>query len=178
LDFFETIKSNSYKNISLFLFFEENDTGNYDLYVNFSSQYPIYNDWAKIQIYLEKRNETEKYLEKIIFTEELIANNPECLELNEIVKRAKEYELKKDYENVVKLTELAINSCKETIARINVTKPVKTKDSFRFIVFFIISFSLFLIFGVIYYLFKLKSFKNKDYNLNNNYSVYISDKKI
>ena len=86
--FISTLTSNTKQNILMTVFFNNDSLiGNYEIYVNATSKSPSYSDWAKISISLQELNVTalKKFL---IYTEELIVGNPQCLELQELVNEA------------------------------------------------------------------------------------------
>ncbi|MEM4330506.1 MAG: hypothetical protein QW273_00665 [Candidatus Pacearchaeota archaeon] len=122
---FGLIKVNESEEVLLDLFGDFSKEGTYEIVINASVKEPVYSAWERIQITL---NERDKILEKIIFAEELIAENPECLELKEIVDRARKlYEEGKLKESLI-VTESAIKSCKESVTQLSVL-PRKKRDN-------------------------------------------------
>ena len=88
---------------------------------------------ASSKLYIElldkqKENKTE-VKDKIVFLADLFKNNPECLELNELLNQAQEAADKGQFEKAKSLTESAINSCRELLSfkgkQIVLEKPKK-----------------------------------------------------
>ncbi len=112
----ESLKPDTKENLVLTALFNTNDTGNYEILINATSESPKYTDWAKIYINLEETNGSD-VKELLIFTEELIASNPECIEITEILNEAKKYLENGDMVNAKEKTEQAINACRESISQ-------------------------------------------------------------
>ncbi len=102
-----------------------------------------------------KRKANESEAEQIlIFTEKLIADNPECLELTELINRAKEAFATGDFSTSLSLAEEAISACEYVIesgeqVRFGVDGFVKDN-------FYYISFATLVIFfvGFVFYIYK------------------------
>lgn len=62
--------------------------------------------------------------EKIVFVKDLFKENPECLELNEVVSRAEKALNDKKYDEAASLIETAINKCKDLITSKSEEKPM------------------------------------------------------
>ena len=83
------------------------------IYANATS--PKISDWADFSIEIKEINESDAG-KQIIFTEKLISENPECLELKEIVNEAKKYFEEGDYENSLAKANEAVEACKLAIS--------------------------------------------------------------
>ena len=84
----------------------------YEITVNATVKNPVYKDWGKMYLTM---TEGDRIKEKVIFVEEFIVENPECIELKELINEAK-----KDYENgefasAVKKADEALDACKNSI---------------------------------------------------------------
>lgn len=101
-------------NTTLRVRMDSNELGTYDITVNATSQTPYYSDWGKIIVTLQEGDTTLD--EKIIFTEELIADNPDCVEITELVDEAKKYYSEGNVDLAQEKIEEAINGCRNVIA--------------------------------------------------------------
>jgi len=162
-DFFDSLKSGQEENLTLDIFFNENKTGKYEVLIQASSKSPKYTDWEKIYINSQKINDSTVQ-ELIIFTEEFIAGNPQCIEIVEIVNDAEEYFENGDYVNAKLKTEQALNACKDAISQVSVPKQ-RTK-SFMISLYLILSVIIALIIGLIYYFIKKRKFQQVNLKQN------------
>ncbi|MDP3027588.1 MAG: hypothetical protein Q8N63_07830 [Nanoarchaeota archaeon] len=156
-NYFESLEKGKTENLTLTVFFETNKTGDYEILVNATSKSPKYTDWAKIYIDLQSVNESE-IRELLIFTEEFIAENPECIEITEIVNEARNYFKKGDIVNAKERAEQAISKCKEAIsqpglASLKLKSPLTTNE------YLIIATLSSMIIGISYYFIKRRRFK-------------------
>lgn len=124
---------------------------------------PKFSDWGDFFIELKKTNESEAE-QILIFTEKMVADNPECLELKELINQAKvAFELG-EYSNSLRLAEEATTACEEAIsANEQIRYPVSgfVKDNFYYI-----SFTTLVIFivGFIFYIYKRVRFNKSKMN--------------
>ena len=113
-------------------------------------------DWARIYLNVLELNlsQMEKYL---LFTEEYIVENPECIELREVIEEAKEYAEKGEYANARAKAEQAINACKDFISQVSLPKirPLKGYGLNEYLVITTV-FAFFL--GLMYYYIKRRRF--------------------
>ncbi len=154
------------ENLTLTVFFDKNESGDYEILLNATSKSPVYNDWAKIYINIRETNDSEKAKELILFTEELIAENPECIEINEILYEAKKYFERKDFSNAILKAEEAISACKKSISQISLAsfKP----DIKLLLNQYLIIATLFSIFiGVFYYFIKRRGLNRLYIDISN-----------
>jgi len=114
---------------------------------------PKFKDWGDFFIDLRKTNESEVE-EMLIFTEKIIADNPECLELTEIFRRAQEaFEAGNEVE-AMKLAQEVSEACEDAIMA---NEQIKYKvEGFVQRSFYYISFITLMIFviGFIFYVYK------------------------
>jgi len=148
---FDSLKPGEEKNLTLSIFFDTEKLGDYEVLVNVESKSPSYKDWGKIHINLQAINESQTR-ELILFTQEFLAQNPECIEIKEIISDASEYFEKGDYENSRIKTKEAITACEETISQTSVPR-LNLKD-FSLSVYFGLGILIAFIFGIIYYFYK------------------------
>ncbi|RMD46049.1 hypothetical protein D6829_00565 [Candidatus Pacearchaeota archaeon] len=113
---------------------------------------PKFSDFADFFIELQKTNESE-ISQILIFTEKLVAENPECIELTENLREAKELFKKGFFEESKKKAGEIIQACEDAIsANEQIRYPVSfAKDSFYTISF--VTLAIFFI-GFIFYVYK------------------------
>ena len=150
-DKIRTLNPGKEEDLTLTVSFEdaENKAGDYEVLINLSSSSPKYSDWGKIYINLQRINET-RVREILIFTEDFVAQNPECIEIKEIVKEAEGFFQQGDYLNARTKTEEALDACKNSISQVSL--PRKTNRYFYIIFYFVLVSVLALALGIIYYL--------------------------
>ncbi len=113
-NYFEELKPGESRNVTLTILNNFDSFGTYEVNLNATSQSPKYEDWAKIQILFEKGNEV---LERMIFAEEFIAENPECLEIREAVDIARKLYQEGKVEESLEMINQAIQSCKDAVGQ-------------------------------------------------------------
>ncbi len=91
---------------------DTDDLGTFEITINASVTSPKYHDWGKIYLTIQ---EGDKIQEKLLFIEEFIVENPECLELKELIEEAKQYAREGNTEMANQKAEEAINACREAI---------------------------------------------------------------
>jgi len=158
--YFSSIDRGEIKNTSLIIESNTNETGSFEITINATADDPEYEDWGKIYLKVIEEKQSE-ILEEIIFTEEYIASNPECLEINELVERARKYYEKGEYEEARNQTEKALNACKETVSNPSLPrKSTKKQTKYPSFYLWIVTISLF-VGGIIYYSYMRMRFKKK-----------------
>lgn len=149
---FSSLAPKKYENITLKLFFDGNKSGDYEILINATSNDPLYSDWGKVYINFQKSNDTD--LKKfLLFTEEFIVQNPNCLELTEMLKEANELYNTQDYGNARAKAEAVVNKCKEYVEQASLPKlkfPIEFNISEVVIILSVLAFFL----GIGYYFFK------------------------
>jgi hypothetical protein len=111
------------ENLTLIVDVNAQETGLYEITLNATAASPVYSDTAKIFVNVEEGATLEQ---RILFTEELIAQNPQCIEIKEVVDEAKAL-LAQGYASAAgqKIDE-AVESCQEAVAQ---TVQAKTRQS-------------------------------------------------
>lgn len=104
------------KNTTLTINVDTEETGNYEIIINASAQSPRYTDFAILHLKVKESNDSE-VIEKLLFTEEFISENPECVEIKEIVDDAWRLYQKNDYANALSRAREAIDSCRYAISQ-------------------------------------------------------------
>jgi hypothetical protein len=164
--YFESLEIDEEKNTTLTIYTNTNELGLYEITINASVESPEYHDWGKIYLTVREANKSEA-LEKILFTEEFIAENPECIEIKEVVEEAREYYEKEFYSKALEKAREAINSCRYAITQ--AANPQKTeqkqeKSFFYKYLSYSILFAVFL--SVVYYFYKRIKLRRRNLNQN------------
>ena len=153
---FNKLDTGDEENLTLSVFFDTDKLGDYEILVNVMSKSPSYKDWGKIHVNLQAINESTTR-ELILFTQEFIAQNPQCIEIKEIVNEAQKYFDLGDYSSAREKTEQAINSCEESISQVSLPKlRIEDFKSWYLVLAIVLSFVI----GLIYYFFKRSRLKS------------------
>jgi len=153
----DLLKRDEIENLTLTVFLNTNKTGDYEILINATSKSPKYTDWTKIYINLQRLNESEveRYL---LFTEEYIVQNPECLELKELVDEAKALFEKGEYSNARLKSEQIVSACEESISQVSLPK-VRPLEEIEFRDYLALTSLGSFLLGISYYLIKRRRFK-------------------
>lgn len=151
-DYISLLSAGDTQTFLLSIFFDTNLSGDYEVLINATSKTPIYSDWTKIYINLQKTNETElrKY---ILFTEEFIVQNPNCLELRELLNKANEYFDKGEFGNARAKAEEVVNKCKEYVSQVSLPRDA-SRLKFGINEYLVIISLASILFGMSYYYIK------------------------
>ncbi len=153
---FKSLESGDEENLTLSVFFDTDKLGDYEILVNVVSKSPSYKDWGKIHVNLQAINES-KAKELILFTQEFIAQNPQCIEINEVVNEAQKYFEAGDYVSAREKTEQAINACEESISQVSLPRlRIEDFKSWYLVLAIVLAFVI----GLLYYLFKRRRLQN------------------
>ncbi len=149
-------------NNSMRIYANTNKVGRYltTIFANASS--PDFSESANFYIDLRKTNQTEA--EKVlVFTEKLISENPECLELTELVNEAEELMNQGDYTASVEKANEAVSACEESISS---NEQIKTKLNLAENSFYYVSFATLFVFfiGFVFFLYKRVRFNKAKVN--------------
>ena len=95
----------------------------------------------------------------LIFTQELIVGNPQCIEITETMKEADKYLQAGDYINAKAKANEALNSCKEAISQVSMPRVAISNfiagiKSLKYSLYLTLAITLSIIIGLIYYLIK------------------------
>lgn len=154
------LKAGERKTSSLTLNANFNLPGLYDITVTASSKNPSYSDWGKIQIIIP---EIDYALERLIFAEKMIDENPKCLEIREVIVRARNLYERGGYSESLVETNLAIDACNRVLESGRLSQVFYQGSSledkiFRYV--FIIS-ALSIGIGILYYLIRRQMIKRR-----------------
>ncbi|MFH1238240.1 MAG: hypothetical protein V1491_02270 [archaeon] len=151
-DYIDELLLGESKNITMDIYANTDRSGKYkaSIFANVSS--PKFSDWASFYIYLNKTNVTEVE-SRIIFTEKFVAENPQCIELTEVVEESKELFKQGRIDEALKKSEEVITACKNSIAS---NENLNWGESVMGSIFYYLSFSILfvLVLGVIIYIYK------------------------
>jgi hypothetical protein len=113
-DYFSILGVGQEEEFELTLEVDTTQVGLFEITVNASVGDPDYEDWGKLFLTIK---EGESVQEKILFTEEFLVENPECLELLELVEEAKEYLTEGNAQMALQKADEALKACQSAIAQ-------------------------------------------------------------
>jgi len=151
--FVPLLKVGEIKDYNMRIFVDTHKSGKYKATIFANVTSPKLSDWGDFFIELKKINETEAE-SILIFTEKLISENPECLELTELFNEANVAFASGDFETALNLAREVGDACEDAIASNEQIKyPIVglVRDNFYYI-----SFSTLIIFilGFVFYVYK------------------------
>lgn len=138
------------KNVTLTINVSTKEVGLFEITVYAKVKSPVYEDWGKLFLTIKEGVDIE---EKILFTEELIISNPECIELKELINDAKKYAQAGDSTKAVEKAEEAIDACKLAISQANKAREKKVVENKLYRYLLIGTLGAFLL-GIGYYSYK------------------------
>ncbi len=142
---FSSLKAGQKENVTLTIDVNTVQMGTFEITLNASVKAPKYYDWGKLYLTIK-----EGSMDRLLFVEEFVADNPECIELTEIVNEAKEYFRQGDFANSALRVSQAIDACKKSISQYgNAETREKTEGNLYF--YFSIATLLSFLLGVSYY---------------------------
>lgn len=152
-NYISELKFGQSENFSMRIIANTQRSGKYKVTILADVTSPKFSDWAEFFIDLRKTNETEAE-QILIFTEQFITENPECLELTEIINEAEQAFSLGEYSNSLQLAARAVEACEDAVsANEQIKYPVAgfVQENFYYI-----SFSTLAIFllGFIFYIYK------------------------
>jgi hypothetical protein len=130
------------------------EVGIYEININADVDKPDYSDSAKMYISVE---EGQTLGEKLLFVEELIVENPECIELKELIDESREFLNQGDFINSQLKADEAINACRETISRQSVFSFDRLRNQFdgKIFLYLLIAIIFAVLLGVGYYIYQI-----------------------
>ena len=151
-NFIEELKFGQSENFTMVIRANTQRSGRYKATIFANVTTPKFSDWADFFIDLRKTNETEAE-QLLLFTEKFISENPECLELVELLKEAKVHFDRSDFFESYRLSQQAVEACEEAISSNEQVRfdADDVRDSFYYI-----SFVTLVIFfaGFLFYVYK------------------------
>ncbi len=114
VSYVESLMAGERKDYTMKILADTDRSGKYKatIFANITS--PKFMDWGDFFIDLRRTNESEAE-ELLVFTEKLIADNPECLELTEVFRRAREAFEAGDEIEAIRLAEEVSAACEDAI---------------------------------------------------------------
>ncbi len=155
-NYFPTLAIGQKEELNMTLDVNTEENGTFEITINASVANPQYHDWAKIYLTIKEANSS--LLDRLVFTQEFLQENPECIELEELLNEARAYFASGDFFNTIIKIQEAINGCKNAIsqeARIKRKEPTENK-LYRYL--FITTIVLFFL-GLGYYSYKRMKLK-------------------
>lgn len=131
------------------------------VYANVSS--PKFYDWGDFYVEIPEMNET-RAKEVVIFAEKLLFENPECLELREILKQAEQEMEKGDYEKAVDIANDAVEACKMSISSGRQLEYKTKKSSEELLIYLLIFYFIAILIGIFVFLYKKIKFNKEQKN--------------
>lgn len=156
---FNTISPGDIIDLIMTIEVDTTEQGKFEININATSETPSYTDWSKIYLEIKEPNDVE---EKILFATDFILENPECAELTEIVKEARNFLNKGDTELALEKAALAVDACKDIIAsqgRFRFEESFE-KNFYRYLIMFLVSVILIFLSYYFYRRHKLKVYSN------------------
>jgi sporulation protein YlmC with PRC-barrel domain len=147
---FSSLVQGQKENVTLTIDVNTSQTGLFEVTIHANVTNPEYYDWGKLYLTVK---EGESILEKLLFAEEFIAENPECVELTEIVREADKYFEERDFTNALLKINHAIDACKNSISQPGRAK-IREKTSNKFYDYLLLAMLACFFIGTFYYIYK------------------------
>ena len=163
-DYVDSLKIGDTKNYSMRVDVNTGAVGKYDITLFGNVTSPKFYDWATFSIEVLAVDES-KLSQLLIFTEKLVSENPECLELRESYSQAETLYNTNQLVEANQLLNQIVTACQESISRNEQIKNNETKVKTTLIYKLITTISI-LLTGFIYYTIRKIRFnksKNKEY---------------
>jgi hypothetical protein len=148
-----TLKVGQVENYTLRVNADTQKSGRYKITVFANVTSPKFSDWGDFFIELKRINESDAE-QILLFTEQLITNNPECLELVEVFIRAREFYDNGEVTNALSLAGEITSACEDAItANTQVRHKVEGFVERNFYIISLITLLIFFL-GFIFYIYK------------------------
>lgn len=152
-----TLPVGAKQNVTLIVDVNTEFPGTYEITLNGTAEKPVYSDWAKIYLTIEEGKKVE---EKVVFLEQLLIDNPICLELKERVDEAKRLLDAGNLTGSESIIEETIESCKGAIVSQQVTLDKDETSLWVTIIEYVVvasvcAFAL----GILFYLYRRASLR-------------------
>lgn len=161
--FFDSLATKQKKNLLLRVIIDEDDVSLYEVQIEAKSRTPSFTTQGKVYIDFSAKN-ASGIKKMVVFAEDMIVENPECLELKEMVDEAKKaLEEGKEREAIAK-AEAAVEACRQSISgpKKAVFPSFKDLNIEKNIIFYLaIGVVAAIIFGIMFNLYKMRKFKKK-----------------
>lgn len=160
-NYFDSLSSGQKKSTNMTIFINTKSTGRVEILINATVKSPAFSDWGKFFLDIVETNKTDVE-QVILFTNELLVQNPECAELKESLDRAREALLKGRTDEAWQYSNEVVRACRNSIAQRPsiISNDSPSRDTLTYLVFATLGI-LFLVF--IYHLFnRIKMKKSLD----------------
>ena len=161
---FTTLKAKQKKNVTLIAEVNTDETGLYEITINASVKTPRYVDWGKLYLTVKEANKSEVE-EKLIFTEEFIAENPECIEIKEIVDEARAYFERGDYTASLEKSREAVDACRYAISQPALSR-IREKFEDKLYRYLSLTSLVAFIIAILYFIYRRVRFKRAGENVS------------
>lgn len=153
IDHFNSISVGQSHNVALVVDVAGAGASLYQVIINATVGSPVYSDWGEIII---STSNAQSYEERIIFTEDLIVANPECLELQELLDQSQAAQDNGDSAQAEALLDQALNSCRDFISQRSLFSRQRVADTLqsRVFLYLLIATVLAIILGIVYYVYR------------------------
>jgi hypothetical protein len=170
-NYFSSLASGQKQNLTMVADVNTDEEGTYEITVNAQVKDPAYFDWGKMFLTIKKG---ESVREKLVFTEEFIVSNPECLELMETINEAKSYLAQGNDQMALEKADEALSACRDAVAQPGKSKIQQVVEN-KLYRYLIISTLIVFFVGISFYSYKRmklrrrrgnfiqESIKNKQY---------------
>lgn len=162
-DFLSILQKGQTEDVILTIDVNTQEKGTFEITVYADVKTPKFSDWGKLYLTIKEGTKVE---EVILFTEEFIAQNPECIELKELVNEAWDAFASGNDELALEKAESAIDSCKNAISqpgKLRLKEVVENK-LYRYLI--IVTLFVFFM-GIAYYSYKRIKLKRNLLKQNN-----------
>ncbi|MDP3026070.1 MAG: hypothetical protein Q8N63_00030, partial [Nanoarchaeota archaeon] len=158
--YFESIKKNTKEEVILTVEVNAEEIAVYEIVINASSASPVYN--AKATVYLNFVGKEVSGVKKmVIFAEDMIVENPECMELKEIVEEARKAFEEGNFQEAIVKSNKAVEACRESISGPKQSIIPSLKNQGDIIIYLGIGVILLVILILIFSIYKRIRFRRK-----------------
>jgi hypothetical protein len=154
---FSSLATGKKENLTMYINVNTEQAGTFEITVMAKVRTPSYTDWGKMFLTVK---EGENIGEKIVFTEEFIVSNPECLELREVINEAKRYMQEGNNTMALKKAQEAVDSCRDLIAQTGKSKIKQVVEN-KLYRYLIISTIVVFAVGISFYSYKRMTLRRK-----------------
>ena len=159
-DYFESLKKNTKEGAVLTTEISADEVAVYEIVINASSASPVYN--AKAVVYLNFVGKEASGVKKmIVFADNMVVENPECLELKEMVDDAKKAFEEGRFQEAIMKSNKAIEACRESISGPKQSVFSTLRGQENILIYLGVGIVLAIILGVIVNIYKRIWFRKK-----------------
>jgi hypothetical protein len=148
--FFPVLAAGAKKNTTMTIYMNTTDLGSYEITVYGDVRSPSYRDWGKMYITVQ---EGETVKEKILFIEEFIVENPECIEISERIDEAWVLFEAGEANAALLTAEEALEACRDAISQASKAKEKEISEDMLYRYLIIGTIAVFVI-GIGFYTYK------------------------